>query len=190
MRPVRAAVLALQGSVEPHLHALHSAGCDPIEVRTPDQLQEVTHLVLPGGESTTLRHLLDLHDLSTTIPERVQNGDLALLGTCAGAILMGRDEGEHPRRWSLIDVSVQRNAYGRQIHSFIAKVQWKSGPGCGESEGIFIRAPRLEHPAPEVEILAVCGGEPVAVRQNRCVACAFHPELTADPRVHRWFLGL
>ncbi|MEE2890059.1 MAG: pyridoxal 5'-phosphate synthase glutaminase subunit PdxT [Planctomycetota bacterium] len=190
MQPVRAAVVALQGSVEPHLHALHTAGCDPIEVRTPDQLDGVTHLVMPGGESTTLSHLLEIHGLSTAIRERVQNDELALLGTCAGAILMGRDEGQDPRRWSLIDVSVQRNAYGRQIHSFVDSVHWSSGPAPGETEGVFIRAPRLEQLGPEVEILAICDQEPVAVKQNRCVACTFHPELTTDPRVHRWFLGL
>ncbi|MGE4618860.1 MAG: pyridoxal 5'-phosphate synthase glutaminase subunit PdxT [Planctomycetota bacterium] len=190
MGPVRAAVLALQGSVEPHLRALHAAGADPVEVRRPDQLDGVTHLVMPGGESTTLSHLLKLHDLASLIPERVRAGDLALLGTCAGAILMGRDEGEAPQRWALIDVSMQRNGYGRQIHSFIDSVEWNSGPGVGQTEGIFIRAPRLEEPAAGVEILAQRGSEPVAVKQDRCVACTFHPELTTDVRVHRWFLGL
>ncbi|MEC9477309.1 MAG: pyridoxal 5'-phosphate synthase glutaminase subunit PdxT [Planctomycetota bacterium] len=190
MQPVRAAVLALQGSVEPHLRALHAAGADPVEVRTAQQLQEITHLVMPGGESTTLSHLLELHQLGSHIQEKAAAGDLALLGTCAGAILMGRDEGEDPRRWSLVDVSVQRNSYGRQIHSFIDAIDWHCGPGTGQTEGVFIRAPRFKNPAEEVEILAVRGQEPVAVQQNRCVACTFHPELTADVRVHRWFLGL
>ena len=190
MQPLRAAVLALQGSVEPHLRALHAAGADPVEVRNADQLQDVTHLVMPGGESTTLSHLLDLHQLGTEIRKRAESGDLALLGTCAGAILLGRDEGQDPERWSLIDVSVQRNSYGRQIHSFIDSVEWNSGPGTGQTEGIFIRAPRFEKPSAEVEILAVRNQEPVAVKQNRCVACTFHPELTSDVRVHRWFLGI
>ena len=176
--------------MEPHLRALHAAGTDPVEVRTPEQLQDVTHLVMPGGESTTLSHLLDLHDLGTRIRERVENDQLALLGTGAGAILMGRDEGEDPPRWSLIDVSVRRNGYGRQVHSFIDSVEWNSGPAAGQTEGIFIRAPRFEKPTEDVEILAVRGQEAVAVKQNRCVACTFHPELTPDARVHRWFLGL
>ena len=190
MPSVRPAVLALQGSVEPHLRALSEAGAEPIELRRPDQLDDITHLVIPGGESTTLSHLLDLHSLARTITDRVVAGDLALLGTCAGAILMGRDDDEAPRRWNLIDIGVHRNGYGRQVHSFIDDIEWISGPRSGASEGVFIRAPRLDRPAAEVEILATRAQEPVAVRQGRRVACTFHPELTTDTQVHRWFLEL
>ncbi|MDE0958773.1 MAG: pyridoxal 5'-phosphate synthase glutaminase subunit PdxT [Planctomycetota bacterium] len=190
MTAICAGVLALQGSVEPHLRALSRAGVDPIELRRPDQLDQITHLVLPGGESTTLHHLLELHSLSSEIPQRVEAGDLALLGTCAGAILMGRECQESPPRWNLIDVEFQRNGYGRQVHSFIEPIEWIAGPGPGASEGIFIRAPRIGQLSPPVEVIATLGTEAVAVRQERCVACTFHPELTEDDRLHRWFLSL
>jgi len=184
------AVLALQGSVEPHMRALLDAGANPVELRRPEQLDGISHLVIPGGESTTLRHLLDLHDLSERIPQQVATGELALLGTCAGAILMGSHSEDAPQRWNLIDIEVQRNGYGRQLDSFIGPVEWVSGPTAGDAEGVFIRAPRMLDPSDSVEVLARRGSEVVAVRQERCVACTFHPELTADRRLHRWFLAL
>ena len=190
MAAICAGVLALQGSVEPHLRALSRCGVDPIELRRPDQLDQITHLVLPGGESTTLHHLMELHSLSSQIPQRVATGQMALLGTCAGAILMGRECQESPPRWNLIDVEFQRNDFGRQVHSFIEPIEWIAGPDLGTSEGIFIRAPRIGLSSPAVEVLATLGSEAVAVRQDRCVACTFHPELTGDDRVHQWFLRL
>ncbi|HCW44969.1 MAG: pyridoxal 5'-phosphate synthase glutaminase subunit PdxT [Planctomycetia bacterium] len=190
MSSVHAAVLALQGSVEPHLRSLHASGVDPIEVRKPEQLAGVTHLIIPGGESTTLHHLFKLHGLDTLISDRVKEGSLALLGTCAGAILMGHHPDQAPPRLGLIDVDVDRNAYGRQVHSFVDQVEWNEGPGPGTSEGVFIRAPRFTRIGDSVNVLARRENETVAVQQNRCIACCFHPELTTDPRLHRWFLGL
>jgi len=187
---VYAGVLALQGSVEPHLKSLHAAGADPVEVRKPAHLEGVSHLVIPGGESTTLHHLLKAQDLDQQIPSRVKDGTLALMGTCAGAILMGKYPGQLPPRFDLIDVDVDRNAYGRQIHSFIGEVEWQAGPGPGTGEGVFIRAPRFTRIGTGVNILAQRDGEAVAVQQDRCVACCFHPELTSDLRLHRWFLGI
>ncbi|OUU26309.1 MAG: pyridoxal 5'-phosphate synthase glutaminase subunit PdxT [Planctomycetia bacterium TMED53] len=190
MSAVQAAVLALQGSVEPHLRSLHASGVDPSEVRKPEHLEEISHLVIPGGESTTLHHLLKLHGLDQLIPDRVRAGSLALMGTCGGAILMGKNPDQFPPRFELIDVEVDRNAYGRQVHSFIGKVEWESGPGPGSGEGVFIRAPRFSKIGDDVNILARKDGEAVAVQQDRCIACCFHPELTSDPRLHRWFLGI
>ena len=190
MATVQAAVLALQGSVEPHLRSLHAAGAEPIEVKKPAELDGITHLVIPGGESTTLHHLLKIHGLDQQIPERVRAGSLALLGTCAGAILMGKNPEQAPPRFELIDVDVDRNAYGRQIHSFVGEVEWQSGPGPGTGEGVCIRAPKFVRIGEGVNVIARREDEVVAVQQGRCVACCFHPELTTDPRLHRWFLGI
>ncbi|MAJ28534.1 pyridoxal 5'-phosphate synthase glutaminase subunit PdxT [bacterium TMED181] len=190
MSAVHAAVLALQGSVEPHLRSLHAAGAEPVEVRKPDQLEDISHLIIPGGESTTLHHLLKLHGLDEKIPDRVREGSLALMGTCAGAILMGKNPQQAPPRFELLDVEVDRNAYGRQVHSFVGEIEWESGLGPGTGEGVFIRAPKFSNLGDGVNILAHREGEAVAVQQDRCIACCFHPELTNDPRLHRWFLGL
>jgi 5'-phosphate synthase pdxT subunit len=184
-------VLALQGSVEPHRRALAELGVDAIGVRLPEELAEVGHLVLPGGESTTLWRLLRLSGLWERLGERARAGDLACLGTCAGAILLGRgDDDDPPPRLGVAAVTVRRNAYGRQLDSFVGAVRYCEGLGGDEAEGVFIRAPRFESLAPEVEVLAARDGEPVAVRQGRAILAAFHPELSADRRLHRLLLAL
>jgi len=182
-------VLALQGSVEPHRRALAECGVEAVSVRLPEELAEVGRLVLPGGESTTLWRLLRLSGLWESLGGRARAGDLALLGTCAGAILLGRgDEADPPPRLGVVDVIVRRNAYGRQLDSFVGTVRYSSCLGGDESEAVFIRAPKFEAISPAVEVLAERSGEPVALRQGRAILAAFHPELSTDRRLHRLFL--
>jgi 5'-phosphate synthase pdxT subunit len=182
----RAGVLALQGSAGPHLACVERLGAAPREVRRREDLAGLTHLVLPGGESTTLHHLMVLFGLWEAIGEEIAGGHLACLGTCAGAILLGRGDGERPPRWGFLDVVVHRNAYGRQVDSFVASVEI---PSLGRPfRGVFIRAPRFESPGVDVEVLGRREGEPVLLRSEGLLAASFHPELAQDDRVHRLFL--
>ena len=184
------AILALQGSVEPHVESLRRIGSTPVEVRRPEQLAGVTHLVLPGGESTTLYKLLELYGLWEPLAARARQGELAVFGTCAGAILLGRPADERPPRLGIIDITVKRNAYGSQIDSFTAPLHVAGRSAARVIEGVFIRSPRMSDPGPEVEVLAQHDGEPVLVRQGRCLAATFHPELTPDSSLHEYFLEL
>jgi len=187
--PETVGVLALQGSVEPHRRALAEIGVEAVAVRLPEELAEVGRLVLPGGESTTLWRLLRLSGLWEPLGERARAGDLALFGTCAGAILLGRgDAGDPPPRLGVVDVIVRRNAYGRQLDSFVAPVRYSPAFGGDAAEGVFIRAPKFESIAPSVEVIAEHDGEPVALRQGRAILSAFHPELSTDRRLHRRLL--
>jgi pyridoxal 5'-phosphate synthase pdxT subunit len=171
-------VLALQGNVREHADVLRRLGADVVEVRKPDELEGLDGLVIPGGESTAIGRLMRLYGLD----EAVRAFPGAVLGTCAGMILLGRDH------LGLVDVSVRRNAYGRQVASFEADVLLH-----GQAEplrGVFIRAPRVAEAGPQVEVLAERDGEPVLLREGRFLVAAFHPELTGDTRVHERFLQL
>ena len=186
---MRIGVLALQGDVREHLASLAGAGAEAVEVRTPAQLRGLDGLVIPGGESTTLGILLAKGSLDRAI-EGFARGGGAVFGTCAGLILMARSiNGSRQPRLGLMDVQVDRNAYGRQVQSFEA---WLAIPALGERPfaGIFIRAPQVAAVGPGVEVLAELAGRPILVRQGRLLAAAFHPELTGDLRVHRYFLSL
>lgn len=179
-------VLALQGAFEAHSEVLTRLGEAVVEVRSVDDLGLVSCLVLPGGESGTMSLLLNSTGLHGAIEHRLRAG-MPVLGTCAGLILLAsevRDARPGQRSWGAIDIAVRRNAYGRQIDSFEDDVE---GP-WGTTRGVFIRAPRVERTGPDVEVLAVHDGTPVAVRQGRSMAVAFHPELTADDALHRYFL--
>lgn len=185
----RPGVLVLQGSAGPHLERLAELGTDPVEVRRPGHLREVSHLVIPGGESTTLHHLLALFDLRQPILERRHRGDLAIFGTCAGAILAGREDGERPPRLGLLDAEVRRNAFGRQIDSFTTDRVELRGLEGGPFHAVFIRAPRFGRLGPSVRVLGTLDGEPVLVEAPGILAATFHPELTRDLRIHRRFLA-
>jgi len=191
---VRAGVLALQGSSEPHLERLRELGLEPREVRRRADLEGLTHLILPGGESTTIRRLLDLFGLCDELLARFRRGELSLYGTCAGAILLGREDGSRPARFGLLDAEVARNAYGRQVDSFARDVQLDLATD-GNDPGrpfhcIFIRAPRFARIGPGVRVLGAIDGEPILLEAPGILAGTFHPELTRDLRVHRHFLGL
>jgi 5'-phosphate synthase pdxT subunit len=171
-------VLAVQGNFREHAAVLRRLGADPVEVRRPEQLEELEGLVIPGGESTAIMRLVRLYGLEDAIRAFAR----PVLGTCAGMILLDR---EH---LGLLDVEVARNAYGRQVASFEADLEL-----AGDDRplrGVFIRAPRVVEAGPEVEVLAELDGEPVLLRQGRLLVASFHPELTDDTRVHERFLAL
>jgi 5'-phosphate synthase pdxT subunit len=189
-RRPRIGILALQGDVREHASALRDVGAEPIEVRLPRDLVGLDGLILPGGESTTMRRLIDLYGLREPIVA-LAHGGAPLYGTCAGMILLAdriSDGGEPVLR--LLDITVERNAYGRQLESFEADLDI---PSLGDEplHGVFIRAPVVSEVGPDVEVLARDpDGRPIAVRQGRVMATAFHPELTGDRRLHRLLLEL
>ncbi len=186
-------VLALQGDFREHSAILRQLGADPLEVRLPRQLASVNHLIIPGGESTTIGRLLALYGMLEPLRARAGR-DLAVWGTCAGAILLAREildqkQGGQPTL-SVMDITVRRNAYGGQLNSFELPID---APAFGEGplHGVFIRAPLIEAVGQGVEVLArLPDGAIIAARQGRLLATTFHPELTADARVHRYFLEL
>jgi len=189
-RPPRVGVLALQGAVREHVEAIRDVGGQPVLVRLPADLENLDALILPGGESTTMRKLIDRYGLREPILAMARSG-APMLGTCAGMILLADRlaDGEDPIL-GLLDVAVERNAYGRQLDSFEADVDV---PALGPRplHGVFIRAPVVSDVGPGVEVLARDPeGRPIAVRQGRVLATAFHPELTDDRRLHRLLLEL
>jgi 5'-phosphate synthase pdxT subunit len=182
-------VLAIQGDIEKHLAALERLGARGRRVLVPRDLACLGALILPGGESTTISKGLARHDLVKPIQEFAEAGG-ALLGTCAGAIVLSRSSRNHPvPTLGLIDVESERNAYGTQLDSFVAPVDSGGSEAFSGLECVFIRAPRFLDPGPGVEVLARVDGAPVLIRQGRRWACAFHPELTDDLRVHEALLG-
>ena len=189
-RRPRVGVLALQGDVREHVDALRAVGAEPVEVRLPHDLNGVDALVLPGGESTAMRRLIDRYELAEPIRALARRGT-PMLGTCAGMILLAdRIADGDPPVLRLLDVEVRRNAYGRQLDSFEADLDM---PALGPRplHGVFIRAPMVTDVGATVEVLATDpDGHPVAIRQGAVIATAFHPELTSDRRLHELFLGL
>ena len=182
-------VLALQGDVREHVAALHALGADALEVRIPADLERVEAIVLPGGESTAVSLLLESSGLRPQLEARLAGG-MPAFGTCAGMILLAREvvDGRHDQ-WSLgaIDLSVRRNGFGSQSASFEAELD-VAGVEGGPVHAVFIRAPVVESAGPAVEVLAELDGHPVIVRQGKILACAFHPELVGDLRLHELFL--
>jgi len=177
-------VLALQGDYEKHARALERAGAQVSEVRTEAELAAVDGLVIPGGESTTMLKLLDRESLFE--PLRAFGASKPIFGTCAGAILLAKKV-ENPEQPSLglVDIAVQRNAYGRQLDSRVTKVE---AEGFGALEAVFIRAPIIRSAEAGVKVLARYNGDPVLVEQGHHLVATFHPELSADDRVHAYFV--
>lgn len=183
-------MLALQGAVREHVAAIRDVGAEPVEVRLPRDLVGLDALILPGGESTTMRSLIDEYGLREPILSLARTG-AALLGTCAGMILLAdrNSDGDEPV-FALLDVEVRRNGYGRQLDSFETDL---AVPALGEAplHAVFIRAPMVTAVGPQAEVLATdAEGNPVAVQQGRVLATAFHPELTGDRRLHRLLVTL
>jgi 5'-phosphate synthase pdxT subunit len=175
---MRVGVLAVQGNFREHAAMLRRLGAEVVEVRLPEELEGLDGLVIPGGESTAIGRLIRLYDLE----EAIRRFSGALFGTCAGMILLDR------QHLGLVDLEVDRNAYGRQVASFEADLSLRDD--TEPLRGVFIRAPRVREPGPQVEVLAELGGEPVLLRQGRILVASFHPELTDDTRVHERFLEL
>jgi pyridoxal 5'-phosphate synthase pdxT subunit len=179
---LRIGVLAVQGGFEAHLAILRRLGAEVREVRTPEDLVGIDGLVIPGGESTTISMGIDGAGLSRPIKEFHAAGG-PVFGTCAGMIVC--DDGH----LGLIDATATRNAFGRQLHSFEADLEI-AGIGDEPLRAIFIRAPWVERCGPGVEVLASYEGHPVAIREGSVLACAFHPELSDDPRLHALFMAM
>lgn len=180
----RIGVLALQGDYEKHARSLERAGAQVSEVRTEAELNAVDGLVIPGGESTTMLKLLDRESLFE--PLRAFGERKPIFGTCAGAILLAtRVENPEQVSLGLVDISVRRNAYGRQLDSRVAQIH---GEGFGKLEAVFIRAPIIRNAGPGVRVLATYEGDPVLVEQGRHLVATFHPELSGDDRLHEYFL--
>jgi 5'-phosphate synthase pdxT subunit len=188
----RVGVLAMQGAFAEHVAALASCGADAVEVRTAEELATCAGVVIPGGESTAIRKALDRCGLLEPLRAAIAGG-LPAFGTCAGMIVLARTEPDGaPPCLGLLDVKVERNGWGRQVHSAELRVRYEDGP---PTPGVFIRAPRIVACGAAVEVVArVMGGpadgEPVAVAQDHLLAAAFHPELTEDRTLHRRFLEL
>jgi 5'-phosphate synthase pdxT subunit len=178
-------VLALQGDFEAHEKALARAGAEPVQVRSSADLDQIDGLVIPGGESSTMLKLLEEEKLLE--PLREFGRRRPIFGTCAGAILLASDVVNPPQTsLGLMDIEVERNAYGRQLDSRIARL--KAEGMQGDLEAVFIRAPIIRRVGKQVKVLASYQGDPVLVEQGRHLVATFHPELTDDPRIHLMFL--
>ena len=184
---MKAGVLALQGDFREHARVFAEAGATPVEVRTAEQLAGVDVLAIPGGESTTIGKLARAYDLVEPIRDRARWG-MPILGTCAGMIVLAeRVEGGEPL-FGLMDITVRRNAYGRQIDSFEADIEVD---GIGHAvRGVFIRAPQVEQIGDRVRVLAEHEGRPVVLEQGNLLAASFHPELVGETGLHRYLLDM
>ena len=182
-------VLGLQGAYAKHLAILQQLDVQAVDVRKPEDLEECHGLIIPGGESTTMTKLIneiDMHDALLKF-----SVDRPVFGTCAGMILMAAkvDDGR-VKTLNLLDIEVERNAYGRQIDSFIDELDVKTNGQAFSMRGVFIRAPRIKNMGDGVEVLASVNGEPVLVQEGHHMAAAFHPELTGETRIHNYFSTL
>ena len=182
---MRCGVLALQGDWAAHAAVLDNLGVETVLVRTAAELETVDALILPGGESTAMLRLMEPESLAENIARLVQDG-MPVLATCAGVILLATTTKPAQQSLAVLDIEVERNAYGRQVHSQVADVELTDGFGEPEViESVFIRAPRITRIGPDVSVLGRLGSDPVLVRQGGIIAATFHPELTDDHRVHR-----
>ena len=182
---MKVGVLALQGDFREHIVASQSCGHEVVPIRRPEELVDIEALILPGGESTTIALLATTYKLMDPIRERIAQG-LAVYGSCAGMILLADriiDGAEGQQTFGGIDMTVRRNAFGRQVESFEDEIDFAGM----KVNGVFIRAPWVEEVGPSVEVLARESEHPVAVRQGRLFATSFHPEITGDLRVHQYF---
>jgi 5'-phosphate synthase pdxT subunit len=181
-RPLRIGVLAAQGDFAAHARVLRSLGGAPVDIRRPEQLDDLDGLVIPGGESTTISKAIERDGLEPAIRAHAESGR-PVLGTCAGLIMLDRDH------LGLMDTVARRNAFGRQLQSFECELEVE-GVGPDPVRAVFIRAPWIERHGAEVEVLATYDGHPVVARQGPLLACAFHPELTDDSRLHALLMAM
>jgi pyridoxal 5'-phosphate synthase pdxT subunit len=179
---LRIGILAAQGDFAAHARVLRPLGATAVEVRTAEQLSDLDGLVIPGGESTTISRAIERDGLEAPIRAHAEDGR-PVLGTCAGMIMLDRDH------LGLMDTVARRNAFGRQLHSFEADLEVE-GLGPDPVRAVFIRAPWIEEAGPDVDVLARYDGHPVVVREGTLLACAFHPELTDDSRLHALFMAM
>jgi len=186
---VKIGVLALQGAVAEHIQMLSALGAEAVPVRLPSELDGLEALIIPGGESTTISKLLSDYGLMEPIRRLAKKG-FPIFGTCAGLVLLAKKVPNlQMESIGMMDIEVKRNAFGRQVDSFEADLKIPALHN-GSFHGVFIRAPIIEKAERGVEVLCQLNGKPVAVRQGKLLACAFHPELTNDLRLHKYFLKL
>jgi len=184
---LRIGVLDLQGAVEEHIHMIEKCGYQGIRVKTLEDLNRVEKLIIPGGESTTIGKLAKIYGLDEAIIKKGKEG-LPIFGTCAGMILLAREIKDYDQvKFNLIDITVERNAFGRQVDSFEVEVKIKGMKGKS-FRAVFIRAPYIKRVGKEVEVLAEFENKIIMAKQGKILVCAFHPELTDDLRVHQYFL--
>lgn len=176
-------VLALQGAVREHIRHIELSGHEGIPIKKVEQLDDIDGLILPGGESTTLRRLMDLYGFK----EKLQQSDLPMFGTCAGLIVLASDVEGEEGYLNKLDITVERNSFGRQVDSFESELDIKGI--AKDIEGVFIRAPQIAKVADNVEILSKVGDKIVAVKQGEYLGVSFHPELTDDYRVTDYFIN-
>ena len=185
----RIGVLGLQGAYAKHLVVLQQLDLKAVDVRKPEDLEKCHGLIIPGGESTTMTKLIneiDMHDALLKF-----SVDRPVFGTCAGMILMAtKVDDDRVKTLNLLDIEVERNAYGRQIDSFIDELDVTTNGQAFSMRGVFIRAPRIKNMGDGVEVLASVNGEPVLVQEGHHMAAAFHPELTGETRIHNYFSTL
>ena len=180
-------VLALQGDFKEHIEMLKKCNVNAVEIRMPQDLKNIDGLIIPGGESTTMGSLMQRHGLDKEIIKKHKEG-MAIYGTCAGAILLSKNIAKSRQpRLNLLDISVKRNDYGRQIESFESELKIDK---IGKFKGIFIRAPVIEKVSNEIKILSKLNSKPVLIQQKNILASTFHPELTGDKRIHEYFVGI
>ena len=183
---MKAGVLALQGDFREHAHAFAAVGATPVEVRTPAQLADVECLAIPGGESTTISKLAHAAGLVEPVRERAEAG-MPVLGTCAGMIVLAREVIGGEPLFALMDVTVRRNAYGRQVDSFETDLEVR---GIDHPvRGVFIRAPWIERVGPDVRVLSEHEGRPVVLEQGNLLVASFHPELVGETALHTYLLA-
>lgn len=181
-------VLALQGSIIEHIRMLEKCNVEAVAVKLPEDFDNIYGLIIPGGESTTIGKLMQLYGLDKEIKRKHKNG-MPIYGTCAGAILLAKDIiGSSVPKLNLMDISIKRNDYGRQIDSFATELEIENFKK--PFRGIFIRAPVIESIHNGVKILSSFNNKPVLAQQNNLLVSTFHPELTDDKRVHEYFLGM
>ncbi|MGP4082813.1 pyridoxal 5'-phosphate synthase glutaminase subunit PdxT [Pseudalkalibacillus sp. R45] len=187
---VTVGILALQGAVREHARSLEESGANVKIVKRVEDLNEIDGLVVPGGESTTMRRLIDKYEMFKPLQDFAKSGK-PVFGTCAGLILMAKDIiGQEHGHLEVMDMRVHRNGFGRQRESFEVPLTIKGLKGEEDYIGVFIRAPYIESVGPEVEVLATFQDKIVAARQGRFLSCAFHPELTDDHRMHGYFVEM
>jgi 5'-phosphate synthase pdxT subunit len=188
MTKVFVGVLAIQGSFREHIDVVKSMGYKVIEVRHPEDLKDVTHFIMPGGESTTMAKLMKIYGLDDEIVKKVKEG-MSVFATCAGMILLSKNISYS---LNLTDIEVDRNAYGRQLDSFETTILDidKDEFGFDKMEAVFIRAPRIKKIGLDTQVLASIEGDPVLVRENKIILASFHPELTSDRSVYEYFLKI
>lgn len=181
-------ILSLQGSITEHINAIKALGHNPIKIKLPEHLQNISALIIPGGESTTISKLMREYNLDKAIIEKSKQG-MPILGICAGSILLAKNVINNPiQTLNLLDISIKRNDYGRQIDSFETNLQIKNFSKPFHS--IFIRAPVIHSYNSNSEVLAEFANKPVMLRQNNILITTFHPELTDDLRIHRYFIDM